>query len=596
MRRPAFLPTAGFLVALVVVGGPAPAPAQEPLPALLARAEAANRDAVRRDANGVLIGLTLTGLYPLDGTLVGIPGLETLTELRLDQSDLTDAGMAALAGMPGLTELHLEATRVTDAGLVHLAGLAHLGTLELASTEVTGVGFEPLAGLPVSWLRLNGSPVTDEGLRHVAALSRLSGLFLSHTQAGDAGAAELARCKTLQYLELTGTRITDAGLARLAELPELQDLKVAGTGITDAGIATLAGLKKLRHLDVRGTAVTPAGLEPLKALPALEELGVTVLGTGQLQALKGFPRLKSVYLDLRGVPEPEVTAFYKESGASGGMSSSPAPTPEQEREQHEQLLARLKALDADARGALDLSIPSGGGEEMEGPAPSAEVRFTPSFADLDAIVSSGKVRRLDLGGQALRDRHVLRLAGLTGLTALRLASPYYDTDFGTRNFGSGVADRGLEILAGMAGLEELDLWGTRLAGPALRHVEKMTRLTSLNLGYTFVSGARLRHLRPCAALRRLNLSFTRTFDADLAHLSGLTQLEHLDLAATRITDAGLAHLRGLKSLRSLDLTGTRIGLPAVQELQQAIPELKVSPASGAPAESRAPSRPRSDMW
>ena len=65
-------------------------------------------------------------------------------------------------------------------------------------------------------------------------------------------------------------------------------------------------------------------------------------------------------------------------------------------------------------------------------------------------------------------------------------------------------------------------------------------------------------------------------DAGLAHLTGLTALEVLDLEGTQVTDAGLAHLTGLTGLEFLFLDDTQVTEMGVAELQQALPNCRIS--------------------
>ena len=62
----------------------------------------------------------------------------------------------------------------------------------------------------------------------------------------------------------------------------------------------------------------------------------------------------------------------------------------------------------------------------------------------------------------------------------------------------------------------------------------------------------------------------------LAHLTGLTALEVLELSGTQVTDAGLAHLTGLTALEILYLDDTQVTDVGVAELQQALPNCRIS--------------------
>ena len=64
--------------------------------------------------------------------------------LKLDNTVLTDAGLASLKGMSKLTFLHLGSTAVTDEGLRKLEGLSNLKDLKVTRTNVTQAGVDAL--------------------------------------------------------------------------------------------------------------------------------------------------------------------------------------------------------------------------------------------------------------------------------------------------------------------------------------------------------------------------------------------------------------------------------------------------------------------
>lgn len=166
---------------------------------------------------------------------------------------------------------------------------------------------------------------------------------------------------------------------------------------------------------------------------------------------------------------------------------------------------------------------------------------------------------------------------------------------------SSVTDAGLDHLKGMTGLRRLHLPWLRVSDAALKHVEGLTALRSLGLTGTRVTGTGFQHLKGLPALEELYLGHTRVDDRGLIHVGRLTGLEVLDLSTTKITDAGLVDLKGLHNLKTLDLAGTKIGNAGlahlkgltslqelnlwkthatdvgVQELQNALPNLKIKP-------------------
>ena len=60
----------------------------------------------------------------------------------------------------------------------------------------------------------------------------------------------------------------------------------------------------------------------------------------------------------------------------------------------------------------------------------------------------------------------------------------------------------------------------------------------------------------------------------------------LELGDTQITDAGLEHLKGLTSLQILGLAGTQVTDAGVKDLEKALPDVCILPASPPPARSQ----------
>lgn len=135
-----------------------------------------------------------------------------------------DADLVPIAGLNRLTHLDLDNTQVTDAGLVHLARLTKLKVLSLTNTRVEDVGLVQLSGLnQVEDLWLDGTQVTDAGLVHLTGFTKLEYLSLENTQVTDAGLEHLASLKRLIHLNVSDTQVTDVGVAELQKaLPNCQ--------------------------------------------------------------------------------------------------------------------------------------------------------------------------------------------------------------------------------------------------------------------------------------------------------------------------------------------------------------------------------------
>jgi hypothetical protein len=71
------------------------------------------------------------GLPGTDYLLVELCEHRQVRGLLLEQSDLTDAGMASIGGLRGLVYLSLDSTAITDTGLRHLEKMKGLQVLNL---------------------------------------------------------------------------------------------------------------------------------------------------------------------------------------------------------------------------------------------------------------------------------------------------------------------------------------------------------------------------------------------------------------------------------------------------------------------------------
>jgi Leucine-rich repeat (LRR) protein len=232
-----------------------------------------------------------------DAVLAQLYRCPRVQKLRLEKSDVTDAGLVYLEGMAHLRRLHLTGTAIHDRGLRHLTALATLEHLDLSDTEIDDAGLPHLLGLKnlqrlwlidatvgddgmrsvgqipaLQNLNLSGTRLTDRGLKHLAGLRRLRVLWLYHTELTDAALPALARLTALRRLSLCRTQIAGHGLSALTALRSLRVLDLSGTPLEDDRLAELAQLRSLRVLDLAHTAVTDAGLAHLHSLTNLKEL------------------------------------------------------------------------------------------------------------------------------------------------------------------------------------------------------------------------------------------------------------------------------------------------------------------------------------
>ena len=118
--------------------------------------------------------------------------------------------------------------------------------------------------------------------------------------------------------------------------------------------------------------------------------------------------------------------------------------------------------------------------------------------------------------------------------------------------------------------------GQALTDEDLEKVAKFTGIVALNLRDTQITSAGLQHLKNLRNLERLHLERTQINDGGLIHLSKLTNLHYLNLYGTEVTDSGILQLATLKNLRHLYVWQSKVTAAGAEQLQAALPDLKVS--------------------
>ena len=222
-----------------------------------------------------------------DDLLGVIDGLDRLEFLALNETPITDVGMARIGRATGLEDLTIGLSPMPESKLT-AAGLAHLGALTgLRSLSISGLSTSETVPAPWTFLaRLTHleslsifeSNVDGAVLAQLEGLTRLRSLTLPDTRPEDADLAHLAGLSQLESIAFDGRAgVTDDGLTYLAGLKSLQGLSLPGaSAITDDGLAKLRGLTRLRTLDLKDSNVTDAGLAHLAGLHKLEYLSVGV--------------------------------------------------------------------------------------------------------------------------------------------------------------------------------------------------------------------------------------------------------------------------------------------------------------------------------
>jgi Leucine-rich repeat (LRR) protein len=134
----------------------------------------------------------------------------------------------------------------------------------------------------------------------------------------------------------------------------------------------------------------------------------------------------------------------------------------------------------------------------------------------------------------------------------------------------GITNEDLAALKGLSKLEILWLSGNKsITDDGLQELASLTKLNNVDLSYTGINGQGLRHLSGLSELIVLNLERTQCTDETTETVGQMTSLEYLYLSGTKITDDGLKNLKSLNKIGTLWLQGlpiTDAGLETLKEL------------------------------
>ena len=125
---------------------------------------------------------------------------------------------------------------------------------------------------------------------------------------------------------------------------------------------------------------------------------------------------------------------------------------------------------------------------------------------------------------------------------------------------------------------EIDCEGMDVSDDILTALAGLKGIQTLNLDDTELNDQRLEHLQGLTSLTELSLANTQVTDSGLVHVAGLTNLGHLNLGGTSVSDTGLTHLKGLTRLKTV-LVGNGVTDAGIAEARQALPKCDVWYAS-----------------
>jgi internalin A len=202
-----------------------------------------------------------------DQGMTAIKGWKHLTRLNVRGTRISDSTLEIVSHMPGLEALDVAQTEITDLGLEHLVALINLKELSLGRGRLSNIALATLRMLPtLTYLDLSGARPTPPD-----------------TPGGRSGGASMpeetlkaiAELKELRVLHLGFSTITPDALRRLgSSLDKVEKLGLQGCSrVDDTALIELAKWKSLKYLDVQEAPVTEMGLAELrKAKPGIKIL------------------------------------------------------------------------------------------------------------------------------------------------------------------------------------------------------------------------------------------------------------------------------------------------------------------------------------
>lgn len=196
--------------------------------------------------------------------------------------DFDDKPLKIVSQLSNLLVLRLDDTDVTNAGLKTLASLTQLKQLEISRTLITGDGLAPLSGMTsIENLIIGYNRLTDAGFANLEPLKNLQSLSACASGIGDGALVHIGKMTGLRRLLLTDNqKISDEGMAYLVALPVLRELNVGGTGVTAGAVQSFKKMKGLKVLTINFDKVTPRDLARLRA--ALPGCYIKPPGTGNV--------------------------------------------------------------------------------------------------------------------------------------------------------------------------------------------------------------------------------------------------------------------------------------------------------------------------
>jgi Leucine-rich repeat (LRR) protein len=223
---------------------------------------------------GRLTGLRVLNLsrMPVDAEILAqLESMSGLESLALNRSDVNDSLLAPLENLTSLRELYLNQTAVTDEGLRRLRNLINLEVIDVSSNRIDGSGFQVFRDMRdacrLREIVAHHTRFGDDGPRNIAGIETLERLALSQGGVDDSSLSSFAKCPNLIELDLSFNNISINGLRKLSRLRHVQLLRLQNNReIASSSLAAISKWDELKSLELDGTSVGLPAVRQMKEL------------------------------------------------------------------------------------------------------------------------------------------------------------------------------------------------------------------------------------------------------------------------------------------------------------------------------------------
>ena len=230
-----------------------------------------------------------------------------INELSINTNELELEDVELIAKLTGLEKLSFSSCRAfNDKYTEALLPLKDsLTSLKIGNSQITNRSAEIIAEFP-NLVELNLERNTGIGTpacRFFANMEKLERLNLIYTSLNETGLLQIRRIPNLQSLDIRGcTIIADNGMKRIAEIPKLKSFQHYSNSVSDTGLEELTAAENIESLflqDFRLTDAAGQSLKKFKNLTSLILFRCGEFGSPGLLELRGMPLTR---LTLRGLP------------------------------------------------------------------------------------------------------------------------------------------------------------------------------------------------------------------------------------------------------------------------------------------------------